>query len=393
MLQPTPLRIIALSGRPLTAIGGAERSLARLCRSLAAACHVTLLAPAPDLPFRWIPTRDTINIRSYRPDLAEQDICHILQTYQARGEGFDILYLGDKTCIRHPTLLLAFKQAFPNLRVVLKETTAGKLARVLGKLPAGEAAACLHNLDAIVCPSTRIKAAVNSLVEQNNTIHLACIPNGVDTHVFAPPAPAAKARLRRAFELPDDRTPLFLFVGRFAEKKNLDIIYGAWLDREQRTSEPGLLVLLGQAHKHYDAGLLRLIREDLTHVRIVDPVTLDEELVAWYQACDFFLAPTSREGLSNAFLEAAACGLYPIVTDASGYEDIVTSPEVGMLVEERNTSDVIRCLDMIGSDPEHYRRLGRMYTRQRIEAGYDIRAVAARMLALVHHLHSGAHSR
>lgn len=375
----TELNVFAIAGRPLNSVGGAERSLARLCRALASRCTIDLVAPDAALPYQTARPLKTLTIHSYRQDTPEHDISRILEQLKLQGRRCDILYLGDKSCLKRPELLRTCKNIFPGSTVVLKETTAGKLLKVLNRLSPHDAEYCLNTIDRVVCISAHIQKIFSGVPGIKN--RLSCIPNGIDTTLFSPPAPKEKQRCRQYLNLPEDQV-IVLFAGRFAEKKNIDVIYGAWRDLEKRRPNPGLLVLLGHAHKYYDAGILRLIREDLRHARIVDPVFLDEDLASWYKASDFFLAPTSREGLSNAFLESAACGLYPIVTSLSGYDDVILNEESGMIVEERNTSDVIRCLDTILTNPDEYRRRGRTTLRNIICARYDIETVADRYIEL-----------
>jgi glycosyltransferase involved in cell wall biosynthesis len=351
------VNVLAISSRPLDGLGGAERSLGRLCRALAQFCPLQIaLIPAAGQPERAGPQaaddeRDWPNIEL----------------------PVDVIYLGDNFCLKNTQWLRMLKQKFPQAKFIFKETTIGKLIRILQRLPSIDAVFCLQTLDAIVCTSWRIQQTFQALDGYHG--HLLRIPNGVDTRVFAPLDPESKRQLRMRLGLPADR-PVVLFSGRFAEKKNLDIIYGAWLDMEKRLGDWGQLVLVGKVHKHYDEGIVRLMREDLRTVRFAGPYSLDEELAPWYQVSDFFLAPTSREGLSNAFLEACACGLYPVVTASSGYEDVLASPDLGMLVEERNTSDVIRCLEALRADPPEYQRRGRENLRPLMEKSYDIQVVA-----------------
>ncbi len=367
------LRVLAVSGRPLDSVGGAERSLARLCHALASRCEVDVIAPGGAEPLSEEGRGGAFVFHPYDREVLEAGIAGAINLLNDKGRTFDIVYLGDKVCVKRPDLLWKLKDTFREARIVFKETTVGKLIRILDKMPSREAQRIADSFDAIVCISSRIE----SVFEHWNhcPARRILIPNGVDTEVFSPVSLEEKRRIRGRLELPIEE-PCFLFSGRFAEKKNIDVIYGAWLDLEKRGVEPGTLVLMGKAHKHYDEGILRLVREDTRKVRVVGPFRYDTDLADWYKACDFFVAPTSREGLSNAFLEAAASGLYPILTRVSGYEDIVTDEQLGMLVEERNTSDLIDRLETIGADPSEHIRRGRECLRKVIETRYEIRVVA-----------------
>lgn len=366
------MRVLAIAGRPLDSLGGAERSLARLCRALARRCEVLVLVPGGGLPFD-----DAGGVALARLD--PDDPAATFARIRDAGGAPDIVYLSDKALIREPARLAALVAAFPRARVVFKESTDGKLLKRLAALPPAAAEEVERSIRAVVCVSARIRESF----ERSGLFdgRLASIPNGVDTEVFRPAAEGEREEIRARLGLPP-AVPTFLFAGRFAEKKNLDVVYGAWLDRERRQGPGARLVLVGRAHKHYDEGILRLLREDLRSVTFAGPFRTDEEMLPFYRACDFFLAPTSREGLSNAFLEAAACGLYPVVSRASGYADVVADERSGILVEERNTSAVIRALDAILADPDEYRRRGVEHAREAVRRGFDLASVAARYLEL-----------
>jgi len=51
-----------------------------------------------------------------------------------------------------------------------------------------------------------------------------------------------------------------------------------------------------------------------------------------------FVLPSLQEGMSNALLEAMACGLPPVATRIGGVEDIVTDGVNGILVKPGDAS-------------------------------------------------------
>ena len=375
---PWSTRLVAISGRPWNAMGGAERSLARLCRALAERCDVDVIAPVGPEPDARSPAAARLHVHQADPACAE-DLARALHALSTGGPPPRWVYLSDKTLFKAPALLALVRQLLPSARVLFKESTEGKLLRVLAALTPGDRAECEAAIDRVVCISSRIRR----VFEQSGLWRgrLVDIPNGVDTQIFFPATAAEKTALRTRLSL-SPAGPVVIFAGRFAEKKNLDVVYGAWHELEGRRIHCGQLVLVGAAHKRYDEGILRLMRQDLRSVRIVGPFRHDAEIVPWYRAADVFLAPTSREGLSNAFLEACACGLYPVVSRASGYEDVITDAGFGRLVEERNTSDVIHALEAICSESPDQRAETCVRLRARIVERYDLAHVAAAYLRL-----------
>lgn len=97
-----------------------------------------------------------------------------------------------------------------------------------------------------------------------------------------------------------------------------------------------------------DRGLLNRVR--LLTVGTLDPVTaaiLDdpaiaprnlrlpfcpsEELAGLYAACDFVALPSMFEGMPNVLLEAMACGVVPIASNAGAMGEVIRDGETGFL--------------------------------------------------------------
>ncbi len=376
------MKVLAVSGRPLDGLGGAERSLARLCGALSRRCRVTILAPGDRLPMPFDPEAP-LEIRSYPDHPDGEGLDAALDVLPGDGEPPGIIYLPDKAAIKRPERLARLRRRWPSARVVFKESTDGKLLKLLDRMDGPAARAVVDAIDSVVCVSSAIESRFAA--DGRFADRLVRIPNGVDTARFSPVSPQRRRAIRNALGLPAHR-PVCLFAGRFADKKNLDVIYGAWLTGERQWGRWATLVLVGAPHKPYDEEILRLMTETLETIRVVGPFRRDDEMVQWMRAADVFLAPTSREGLSNAFLEACSCGLYPVVSTASGYGDVISDETVGIQVEERNTSDVIRALDRIRRDPETFRDRGRTLTRAAVVDGFDLDRVADAYLDLFRRL-------
>jgi len=58
----------------------------------------------------------------------------------------------------------------------------------------------------------------------------------------------------------------------------------------------------------------------------------------WYSAADVSCLASSREGWPNVVLESLACGTPMVATRVWGTPEIVTSPDVGILVEQSDES-------------------------------------------------------
>lgn len=352
------MRILALGSRSPDALGGAERSLARLILRLARRHKVTLAVPSFDLPCDAGPKDGLVNLELLPAPMEAQQLAQILSKLTAIGNKPDIILTFDKGCFKNPHILKTLHYHLPQVPLVAKESTVGKFRRLLLETLAPERKHLVNQaISRMVCVSQRVREDFERAGLFDG--RLVDIPNGVDTDRFRPTTKEEKIRLRRNLGLPTVEVPLFLVAGRFADKKNLDIVFGAWFELERRLGDFGFLVLLGAPHKPYDIPLTRLFTEELKNIRIVPPVQRDEVLVTWYQACDFLLSPTSREGLSNVCLEAMSSGMFPIVSQASGYEDLILGPETGLVIEERNTSQLIKAMEHVIEDTKLFCQRGR----------------------------------
>ena len=127
------------------------------------------------------------------------------------------------------------------------------------------------------------------------------ILNGVDPGIFSPVSPDQKQKLRRDLGFALDRT-IALFVGRFVEKKGLDI-----LSRMARLRPDIIWAFAGWGH-------LDPCRWGLTNV-IVFSGLRGISLTQLYRASDLFVLPSKGEGFPLVIQEALACGL-PVVCSA-----------------------------------------------------------------------------
>lgn len=83
-----------------------------------------------------------------------------------------------------------------------------------------------------------------------------------------------------------------------------------------------------------------------------------EEVRNRLQHADAFLLSSVSEGISNAVLEAMACGLPVVTTDCGGMREAVTNNVEGCVVPVRNPKAMSQALATLREDPELRMRMG-----------------------------------
>ena len=130
---------------------------------------------------------------------------------------------------------------------------------------------------------------------------------GVDTELFRPRGESVFTDLKR---------PIWLYVGRIAQEKNLDAFLSMSID--------GTKVVVGEG------SALRRLRLKYPEAVFVGNKH-GEELARHYSSGDVFVFPSKSETFGLVLLEALASGTPIAAYPVTGPMDIVTSSDVGVL--------------------------------------------------------------
>src|SRR6266852_1262486 len=204
------------------------------------------------------------------------------------------------------------------------------------------------------------------------------IPNGVDTETFRP--------AERGLD-PEKSARDIICVGRLENAKGIDVLLHAWermmheLADWQAYPKPRLRLV--------GAGSCRPQLERLvTELGIQDSVAFLGErtdIIDLLQHSWGFILPSRWEGMSNALLEAMACGLPCVSTRVSGSEDIISDGVNGLLVEPDQPDEMSQALCRIIKDADLAQRLGQN-GRATVLHEYQLSAVVEQCLQLYHRL-------
>lgn len=197
------------------------------------------------------------------------------------------------------------------------------------------------------------------------------IPNGVDIERFKPAEAEERAALRRSLDLPES-APVVVFSGRLEREKRVDRLLAVWPKVLAR--HPGaFLAIVGDGSQ---AASLREVSPART--RFAGAV---EDVTPWLRAADIFTLPSLAEGLSNAILEALACGLPVAVSDIPGNRHLITPEENGLLLPIEDDQALAEALTDLIDAPDRRQRLGAA-GRDLIERRYSLDRTADRLVEL-----------
>jgi glycosyltransferase involved in cell wall biosynthesis len=176
-------------------------------------------------------------------------------------------------------------------------------------------------------------------------------------------------------------------VGRLVEKKGFpDLLRACQELKSAPAAAPFRLRVYGDGPMRAELSALR------DRLGLHDEVELagerdGEEVLRAYQEADIFAltpcvtADGDRDGVPNVIVEAMACGLPVVTTDAGGIGEAVQHDVNGLVATQRDVATLARYLAQLVTDVTRRRALGDA-GRRLVEERFDVRS-AARQLAVV----------
>jgi glycosyltransferase involved in cell wall biosynthesis len=188
---------------------------------------------------------------------------------------------------------------------------------------------------------------------------IAVIPNGVDTTKYRPGPSNFRAAVRAK--------RIFLYQGRIAPEKNVESLLKSW--KQANMGEDTKLVIVGN-HGTLAASLMPFYGEE--HGILWQGFIADEqERINILRGTDVFVLPSLVEGLSLSLLEAMACGVACVATDA-GADGEVLENEAGVVLETQRVTSQLRTLLPQLRDHSGWTKMLGQKARQRVEERYTL---------------------
>lgn len=240
-----------------------------------------------------------------------------------------------------------------------KRMKASRLSRICLKL--------LHHVDRIVtiCSWSYQEAEAEGFPKTKITF----IPNGVDIKRYCPTEGKTTSPNRIAF------------IGRLSPQKGVDSLLQAFASVARKLPDL-LLDIIGDGPQK--ASLIKMAEDLKVKDKVIFHGTVQqpEPLLT---ASRIFVLPSRSEGLSNALLEAMACGLPVVATNVGGNIDLIRTGQNGLLVEKDSPDHLAGAIEKLLIDPALADRLGQA-ARNTIVADYGMEPVTLKYIALYHEL-------
>jgi glycosyltransferase involved in cell wall biosynthesis len=204
---------------------------------------------------------------------------------------------------------------------------------------------------------------------------LARIPSAVDSNRYRPDT-AARGRLLRAFDLPDDALIVGI-VAQLIERKGHGLLF-AQLPELLASHRNVRVVCFGrgplEAHLQRELARLQLG----SHVQLAG---FRDDLPQLLPGLDVLVHPAAREGLGVALLEAASAGVPVVACAAGGVVDVIEAGRTGLLVGCHDGPGLRKALERLLGAPAQRRRFGAA-GRARVEERFSVAALVGAHLAL-----------
>lgn len=193
--------------------------------------------------------------------------------------------------------------------------------------------------------------------------------NGIDTEVFHPATGSVEG-------LPEV-AGASLVVGSICvlrPEKNLKLLLNAFAKAAAGRPDARLLIV-GSGPEATN------LQNEANHLGIAgqcsfQPSTSDVRKYLWNM--DIFVLPSLNEGLSNALMEAMACGCCVLASKVGGNPELVTEGETGLLFPSEDEAALTAQLVLAMDNADRRRRLAAAAT-ERMKTGFSLQASTGRM--------------
>src|SRR5688572_758424 len=176
---------------------------------------------------------------------------------------------------------------------------------------------------------------------------------------------------RHHLQLPGGR--MFLWVGRLnADKDPVTVLHG--FARYLHQQPLAKLYMIFQEDDLLQPVQAMIASDERLRASVVLKGKMEKrDLVYWYNAADFFIAGSHREGSGYALIEAMSCGCIPVVTDIPSFRKITADGTAGVLFNCGNVDSLLQALHSL--EDISTRQLS-VHVKQQFEKELSFKAIA-----------------
>lgn len=217
-------------------------------------------------------------------------------------------------------------------------------------------APCLGNYDRVIVFSQLQKDLLVKLGLSPTKI--AIIPNGVNIQKYSPG--------RSYFKNKFNAKHLFIYQGRIATEKNVEALLKAWQYSEM--GKENILLIVGDGPL---TNTLKPVYNQKDGIIWLGFIADEDKRIDILRAADVFILPSLVEGLSLSLLEAMACGIACLATDAGADGEVLEKGGGIVLNTQGVTTQLKTLLPVLREHPEMIHLLGKK-ARSRILERYTL---------------------
>jgi len=170
---------------------------------------------------------------------------------------------------------------------------------------------------------------------------------------------------------------LILFLGRFHQKKGLELLIDAFARAKIRGTDAHL-VLAGSGDSDYVQRVSRMLHDaGVSRCSTVTGELSEEDKLATLADADLFVLPSYGENFGLAVVEAMACGVPVLISDKVGIWREIAEAEAGMVVP-CDPDRIAEAIEKLVNYPELRATLGER-GRKLVHARFSMDRMAERM--------------
>jgi glycosyltransferase involved in cell wall biosynthesis len=202
------------------------------------------------------------------------------------------------------------------------------------------------------------------------------IHNGVSAAEFTPNRSSGMA-VRTKLGIGRDELVLTC-IARLSAEKGLDVLLKA-LSQLLHRNLSCKLIIIGEGYLRAD------LMKQIAELSLSENVFLEgfhEDVRPYLCAADVFVLTSYLEGLPFSILEAMACGLPCVATNAGGISEAVTHNLNGLIVTPGSAEEVAQALSRLLTQPQERTRMGNA-SRSRVLKEFDMEASMAEIKRVI----------